>query len=768
MGLGVDKPFDDSEPTSGDEQLPPRNTASTGDALLAATAAELVAELRLIRNEIATWRRDTEARSGQPAAPSDRPHPPGVVRRWRFRRGGPAPELPDLAVPFALLPDPVETSTTRGPWVAVLLLGLALAAIGQWCLTTGRAALELKPAWREPLQPVWPNPDPVVTAIALFLAALACCAVSLQIRPGGRWQARAARRWSARRPSDLAAPVCLAVGGLVFAWTIVRLATTEYQPSYPRWYLLGLGLLLAGLARSERRLLRPRLRGAVTRVGLLEATLVAALVAVFLWLSVHDVRDWRYASIGDEHSFFKFARRIANREETVNLFSDRGVYDTHPVLSTFVTGTLMRVLGTDVVGWKLATNVPVALALVFTFLLARTLYGRTVAFLTLAMLASAHYLLAFAHIGYNNLEPLLGTAAGLWLFVVAERHRSTTLRALSGAMAGLGWYTFYSGRTTIAILALAVLLTTPWRRWLRIGSVIGAGFAALLLPMAVVNGRGMIDRMLRESSANPEGPARGEATRLLINAGRSLLAFNHNTHRSHFVSGSLVEPATAALFVVGLGIAVATWHDPRSRLLLVWLGVGVVATGVASKYDHVTITRMHFVLPAVALLAAVAAERLLAAGLLAVGPRWRTATGAVAVAALAGLVTAGNLHRFYVVTPGVTPVKSTAVVMGIIQEPACLDAAAPPLVLTENDDNVLRLVVEENGRVAPPEIVRYADAPVWVEAVAGRCVIMGRPHEPEAQPVIDLLAARWPGRASTEVTDGSGETRILVWYPTIP
>lgn len=653
-------------------------------------------------------------------------------------------------------------------WVIALLAGLALAALGQWSMMTGRSALGLRPEWGQALRPVWLEPGPVVTAIGLFLAALVCCVVSLQLRPGGRWHAAAARRWSAGRRVDPVAPVCLISGALLFVWVLVQLGTRPYQPSYPRWYLLSLALLLAGLLWRERGRLGLDRRRRPTAAHLLESGLVLALVGVFLWLATFDLREWRFASIGDEHPFHDFARRVAKGGEIVNLFSDRGVYDKHPVLSSYVTGTLMRLLGTDLVGWKVATNLPLALALVFVFLFARTLYGRAVGFLTLGMLVTAHYLLAFAHTGYNNLEPLLGTAAALYLFVVARRRYSPALLALSGAMAGLGWYTFFSGRTTIAMLGLAVLLTLPRRRWLASGIAIGAGFAVLVLPMVVVNGRGMYDRMRLESSANPEGPPRSDIVRLLVNSGRSLLAFNYNTHVSHYVSGSLAEPVTAVLFVVGLGLALASWRDHRSRLVLIWLGVGVAATGIVSRYDHVTITRMSFALPAVALLAAVAAERIIAAGLLLVGPRWRSTAGAGALALVVGLVAIGNVHRFYVVTPRQAPTGPVSVMMRILQEPACEDAALPPVMLTRDGDHVLVAVIAQNGRVESPEIVRYTDPTGWIETAPDRCVVFASPWEVESEPFKSELAARWPAQTATEETDGTGQIRLLVWYPPRP
>ena len=54
-----------------------------------------------------------------------------------------------------------------------------------------------------------------------------------------------------------------------------------------------------------------------------------------------------------------------------------------------------------------------------------------------------------------------------------------------------------------------------------------------------------------------------------------------------FAKRLLTLAGTAALFVLGLGLVLATLRDVRSRLLLIWYGVAVTATGILSQYDSV-------------------------------------------------------------------------------------------------------------------------------------------------------------------------------------
>ena len=99
----------------------------------------------------------------------------------------------------------------------------------------------------------------------------------------------------------------------------------------------------------------------------------------------------------------------------------------------------MRLFGTGLRAWKTAVLVPVLASLPLAYFLARILFGRRVAIFTLAMLASAAYLLGYAHTGYPNLEPLFPTLASLLLFVIGLRNGSRVFLVLSGAFAGFGW-----------------------------------------------------------------------------------------------------------------------------------------------------------------------------------------------------------------------------------------------------------------------------------------------------------------------------------------
>jgi hypothetical protein len=253
--------------------------------------------------------------------------------------------------------------------------------------------------------------------------------------------------------------------------------------------------------------------------------------------------------------------------------------------------------------------------------------------------------------------------------------------------------------------------------------------------------------------------------RLLINSGRSLLAFNYNHKNYLYVAGSLAEPITAALFIIGLTYAIVTWRDPRSRLVLIWFGIGIAAAGIASKYDYVAVSRLNFVLPAVATLAALALYHAARVGAMLVAAKWRGIAFTTALAVVVGLSALSNLHRWFNVAPEKSPTSVATVVTRVLQDDTCEDAELLPLVIVGRDGHIHTFVNKVNPAVILPERTSYTDPSGWIESAPNRCVIVSYPRDEGAIPLMRQLESRWPGLAPVEETDASGVARILVYYP---
>jgi hypothetical protein len=426
----------------------------------------------------------------------------------------------------------------------------------------------------------------------------------------------------------------------------------------------------------------------------------------------------------------------------------------------------MRVFGTDGIGWKTAIAVEVGAALVATYFLARHLFGIRVALVTLGVLVTSHYLLAYVHTGYPNLQPLFPAVLSLLFLGLGIRHGSPILLALAGAAAGLGWYTYYTSRAAIVVLGIVIALQVHPRAWLRFGLPAVAGFLALVVPMFVATGSDLVARMLEQSGAGTSTePVRDRAMLPLLNLGRSLMAYNYTRHDGPYVWGSLAEPVTAAFFVLGLGYAIATWRDARARTVLAYFAVGILVTGILSKYDYVSVSRLHYLIPIVAILAALAIDRALRVVATSVPP---VANGVVVAGAVAiiGLASASNLHRWFVETPSRVPTSSDTVVIRLLQSDSCNHATDDPLIIDRGIGGRLGPALEAIGQIRQPRVILYEDES-WIATAPTRCVLFRNPEDPPAKAAISAVQERWPNANPQIETDRSGKTKIAVFYPLI-
>jgi len=652
---------------------------------------------------------------------------------------------------------------TRVARMSLLCLvgSVALAAFAQWILLATPTQIQLPRSVDQALAPMWPQAGPVTVGAILFVASLVGFGQSAR-RLSSEPPTEGRGDWALRRTalSGWRLGSALVATGL-FLLLVVYLALGNYHFLAAVGYLVVITLLAVPLILSERSWIAPKLTN--IRSAWLEVVLVTILLGAFIFLNRFDAESWYYSAIGDEHSFFEASGRIAQGKLSLNIFTQKGAYDIIPALSSYVDAFFMRIFGTDGAGWKSAIAIEAAAALLATYLLARYLFNPRVAMLALGMLATSHYLLAYAHTGYPNLQALFPGIASLLFLSVGIRERSPLFLALAGATAGLGWYTYYPSRCAILVLGIVIICTLKPRAWICAAVPAGAGFLALFLPLVAASGPEILTRMLEQTGAGSTTEAAANRALLPIwNLGRSLLAFNYNTHEGPYLWGSLAEPITATLFILGLGHAIATQRERRMRALLSYLAVGLFITGVLSKYDYVSVSRMNYLLPVVAILAAVAVEELLVIS----GSRWLRSPvlPTTIVAVVLAAVSVSNLHRWFVVAPARVPTSSDTVVIRLLQDGPCRTATGDPLVIDVGMGGRLAPALTAYPGIRNPVVALYGSTD-WIETAPTRCVIFRSPNDQAAITTMNAIRARWPQVEPRTETDVSGKTRLTVFYP---
>ena len=493
---------------------------------------------------------------------------------------------------------------------------------------------------------------------------------------------------------------------------------------------------------------------------------VLALVGIFLALNVRDLGDWYYSAIGDEYAFYQGATGILDNGIS-RPFSQAGVYGEQPVLGSAYQAGVMAVFGRDNVGWRFASVLSIALTIPGIYVLGLALGDRKVAIISATLFAFSHYLFAYAHTGYNNIHALAPAVWALVFLVLGMRTRNPFLFFVSGTLAGLGFYTYFAARATAPIILLIVLASPTWRRRLLDLWPLVLGFSLAVAPMFVASGGEVFSRMFSEIpggySSDISGPVGG---RVLTNLSKNLLAFNYNPDVFHYVSGSLLDPITAGLMALGVGLALGRVGHVSYRMLLIWALVAVASTGILSPYPQVAISRLSFVLPPLALFAGFAARHLWVNIPLAGSATFRRNLGVGALVAMSVLVLYLNVARFWFDTPDVFHLTQEAVSIGAMRSETCGADPERTIIVGRETEPLLKPALGSyypDGKV--PVLIDHdelePDAPFPIGPA--RCVIFANPNESAALLALAELGQRYQTGRTLEFSDKAGTGSVTIF-----
>ena len=649
--------------------------------------------------------------------------------------------------------------------VVLLILGLVVAALAQLGLYF---AIELNV--RAPMG--------LSLLLAIGVAAFALGSAGLRMRRSNSEPAASLLDLKASpSPSCLPARsplgmVGMAVGGMGLALLLYMLAAgSESGSAIAVWMLVmaAFALPFLSLATATNWRVRTRIQAWI-RPHAWDLLAILALVSVYLAINLHDLRGWYYAAIGDEYLFYEHAKRIVD-DGIVRPFSQEGVYNKHPVMSSVFQAGVMRIFGADYLGWKLSETLNAALTIPAIYLLAHQLGGRRAAIVGAATFAFSHYVFAFAHTGYNNLSPLPVAVWAIALFVLGWKRENALLMYLAGVIAGLGFYTHYSGRAVLPIMVLFSLTLGSPRKLIGLWPL-GLGFILTVAPTFVVEQEGVLTRMFAQVVGGYSEVVTGSVgQRLLDNVILNLPAFNYSATVHTYVYGALLDPVSGLMAALGIAFALGNLRDPAFRLLLAWFAVAMFMTGILSPYPHVAVTRLMFVVPPLALLAGLMAARLrdlIPFEQLRIPARIGSAGEISAYAALLAVILALNLWQFWHVAPSVFPHSREAVALGAFRSDACGADLQETLFVGDavGDGSLLQKMLSSMhpDRPAPigvshSELAGGAQLPVPLPD----CLVFLNPYAVEALRLQQELGRSYPDGRLLPFSNPSGTTTVATF-----
>jgi hypothetical protein len=522
----------------------------------------------------------------------------------------------------------------------------------------------------------------------------------------------------------------------------------------------GLGALAVRgwQATPAVRVATPWRRGEV--VALLAVLALAALARV-LWLDTLP-----RAIFGDEPRVGMYLANVFGGDRIPNFF--RMGWNTWPVIGLSLQGLFAPVAGLGITTLRLSSALLGTLGVLATYLLARELSGPRLALLAACLFAICRTAIDFSRLGITHaqilfLEPL--ALFHLWRAINGGR-------AVHWWMAGVatGWCLFsynagqlvpllVAGWLGLAALARPARLGSHWRG----GALLAAGFALTVLPYALYvtdafrfgPNWGQFTIMARNRQALSQV---AEAWRV-VGAGRAgellgrqiwltWLGFGVLPGAGYnlgYRGGGMLDDVSAALFVLGLAMALRRVARGRDAFVPYWWLATAVAGGIATADPPATV-RLVGLLPALAILAAVPLDGLIASG--AAG--WRRDTG-VAVAGLL-LLGAGYLNwQTYFVELAATVADPNSELARVLRtrppdQRAVLLGAEHHLAFQQE-----LYLIEFPGRVADELEVAHA-LPLHRPVEAPLTLVLGPTQETQA----DYIRSLYPGAVVTDVRQPNG------------
>jgi hypothetical protein len=199
------------------------------------------------------------------------------------------------------------------------------------------------------------------------------------------------------------------------------------------------------------------------------------------------------------------------------------------------------------------------------------------------------------------------------------------------------------------------------------------------------------------------------------------------------VWGSLLDPITAVFYALGVGIVLWSIRKPAYRFAAMWWGVGLATAGFTNPYDVTPISRLHYVLPAAALLAALAVHHMLAIlEDLWLHVRTRVVVSSVVFAAMIVPIFALNAYRFWNEEPRNFPQPAYAVATRAFLSKECRDQPSGTTYVSHMPGPLpARILDSYNNHGRNIMVLSYKDAfTVAAYLAASQKVASSPPNEP--------------------------------------
>ncbi|MBX6771439.1 MAG: glycosyltransferase family 39 protein [Chloroflexi bacterium] len=285
-----------------------------------------------------------------------------------------------------------------------------------------------------------------------------------------------------------------------------------------------------------------------------------------------------------------------------------------PTLFFYSMAAWIGLVGPNVLAVRLTAASVGLLTIPGLYLLGRELYGERVGLVAAFLLAVSRWHVNFSRFGMNGITTPFCLVYALYFFARGARTGRRRDFVLGGLFVGIGLNTYLAFGVVPVLLVLwlfhallvghARLLRLYWQSVFAAAAVL----ALTLLPLAIFtldHGPVFLERARTVSLFTDKTPDQAW-TAFLSNVVKHAEMFNYrgDSNGRHNLAGAPeLDDGTAALFVLGIIIALARARQPRYSILLLWLVLLLLPAVLSLDFEAPQSYRAIGVIPAVCLLA---------------------------------------------------------------------------------------------------------------------------------------------------------------------
>jgi 4-amino-4-deoxy-L-arabinose transferase-like glycosyltransferase len=348
-----------------------------------------------------------------------------------------------------------------------------------------------------------------------------------------------------------------------------------------------------------------------------EFLILLGIIFVGAFLRTYQLTQHPFPWSGDEASVGIEGTRILSGE--VRDFFAAG-WSGQPNWSFVPTALAEVIFGKTILAVRIVSAVEGTLAVLFIYLLARELFGRTIATLAAGFLAAFPFHLQFSRIGVNNIIDSFTVCLVLWLTLRAIRKGRPADYMWVGLAGGLAFYT-YVGSRLVPALGMVVIAYTAIRQrgylrsqWRNILVFLGT-FILVISPLAYYFIRHpdiFMTRLGQESIflnrwifLQSQRTGQSVASLLWKQFTDTVLVYISQPAIGNFFNSPLpyLTILGSLFFLFGMGFAFVRLLETRMMTLLVWFWAVVIFGGVLTLSPPAN-TRLVMTSPAVAIFVA--------------------------------------------------------------------------------------------------------------------------------------------------------------------